>query len=311
MKINKLYLIVALLGTVLAGCQKEQEVIKEEKLDETQNTEQGWTLTVKASLGVDTKALGLDNNGMLVASWAENEVVAVYFGSGKVGELTVTDVNDDEATLSGKVTNITGIDQGSVLTLLFPGREDEKWTYEGQNGSVPNATSSLSKEFDYETATLTVDAVGASEITLVSDEVTFQTEQSVFSFGFKIGEDYDAIQSVIIGSKKDKIAINRSFSAGSWTTTEFGAITVIPASNHSGDRYYVALRHEYDGQDDAFYFTVTGSDHALYLGSRKARLKTGETTYETIGNGKYIQSDVTLTQKAVATNTTESVATAL
>ena len=308
MKVNKLYLIAALLGTVLVSCQKE--MVQEQKPEEKSTPEQGWTLTVKASMGTDTKALALGDN-KLVASWAVDEVVAVYFGSGKVGELTVTEVNDGVATLSGKVTNITGIDQESVLALLFPGREDEKWTYEGQNGSVPNATSSLSKDFDYETATLTVDAVGASEITLVSDEVTFQTEQSVFNFGFKIGENYDAIQSVIIGSKKDKIAINRSFSAGSWTTTEFGAITVTPASNHSGDRYYVALRHEYDGQDDAFYFTVTGSDHALYTGSRKARLKTGETTYETIGNGKYIQSDVTLTQKVIANNTTESVDVAL
>ena len=86
MKTNKLFLIAALLGTALAGCQKVSEVENPE--DKPENM-QAWTLKVLATKSVDTRAL--DNTGNTMRPyWRNGEQVDVYLGGEKLGTLTVT-----------------------------------------------------------------------------------------------------------------------------------------------------------------------------------------------------------------------------
>lgn len=293
MKTNKLFLIAALLGTVLAGCQKAEELIPEEKPETKPEAEKYLTLTVQANLGTETKALTLEN-GTLKTSWRDGEKVAVYFGGQKIGTLEVENANNTTADLSGKIKKVDGLVNGSSLTLLFPGRDDEEWTYQGQDGSAPSALSSLSTGFDYETATVTLSNVDNDSVTVSESDATFDSEQSMFRFAFKVGENLISVSSFIVSSEEGKIVRNRTLD-GSWQTkvTDYGSITVTPSSTPAGNLYYMAIRNEYTTDNvegfDRLYFSVTGSDKTLYLGSKKI-------PQNTLGYEKFIGATVKLTQ---------------
>ena len=118
MKLNRLFIASALLGTVLAACQREQEVQLPEE-----NTTETWTLTLKAAKGLDTRLLVLSNNDTkLNAEWRVDEKVDVFSGDTYLGTLTAQE-DGASATLSGDLNNnATDIEVNDVLTLHFPGR---------------------------------------------------------------------------------------------------------------------------------------------------------------------------------------------
>ena len=298
MKTNRLFLIAALLGTVLAGCQKAEELIPEEKPEVTPGTEQYLSLKVQANLGAETKALELAE-GTLKTSWRNGEKVAVYFGGEKIGTLEVGNANNTTAVLTGKIKKVDGLGNGSSLTLLFPGRDDEEWTYQGQDGSAPSALSSLATGFDYETATVTLSDVDEDPVTVTGAE--FISEQNMFRFAFKVDENLIPVRSFIVSSEKGKIVRNRTLVSGGWTTsqTDYGSLTVTPASAPAGNLYYMSIRNEYTTENvegyDRFYFSVTGEDKTLYLGSKKI-------PQNTLGFEKFIGATVKLTQADMTPN---------
>ena len=285
MKTNKLFLIAALLGTALAGCQKVSEVENPE--DKPENM-QAWTLKVLATKSVDTRAL--DNTGNTMRPyWRNGEQVDVYLGGDKLGTLTVTSADDvDPATLEGTVS-AENLAAGDDLMLLFPGREDGAWTYLGQDGTLPEA-------FDYATATLEVESLDADghTITVTTDAVTFENEQSIYRFSFKVGGADDAIsvKSFIVASDGQQLVRSRGYENGGWSPV-VGNLFVNNVMDAAAP-YLTAIRNENTGAD-RFTFSVVGNGNELYLGEKN--LSKG------VVNGKFYNATVSVSQKAFTPGT--------
>lgn len=294
MKNNKIFLIAALLGTTLVACQKEVEIQNPE--EKTPAQEKGWTLTVQASKSGDTKAMETDseNEKVLNAYWKNGEKVAVYLGGNLLGTIEVTTEDHvNPATLSGEIS-VTGVAEGSTLTLLFPGRDDDSWTYLGQDGSA------LPETFDYATASLTVGTKDDVNHTIsATGNATFQNEQSIYRFGFKVGGTGDpiAIKSFIMNASQGQLVQSMKYESNAWVKNSYGALTLTPSSTPDDHLYWMALRNDHSGSADSYSFSVVGSDNALYEGAQSIPANALN------GNGKFINAKkISVTQKTMGPN---------
>lgn len=260
---KNILLMAALLGAVLlAGCQRAEEDLKDEKPQEPA-AEGTFFLTVEASKGADTKAMYLDQSGTkhkLDAYWESTEKVRVYKEGSYIGQLDVTPASGDRpltATLSGEIT-VSGLSSGDALMLLIP---RESWDYTGQVGTLADIES----KYDYATATVTVATISGNSVT-TNQSADFLNQQSVYRFGFKAGTDAVSVKSFTVSSANDALVRTCSLDG---TATESGSITVTPASATS-ELIYAALRNTRAGssQDDSYSFSVIASDNSLYLGGK-------------------------------------------
>ena len=304
MKTYKSFLMIALMGTVLAGCQKEQAI---ESPEERPSTEpQLVTLTVQVSKDADTKALTL-NEDKLNTTWAEGEKVDVYLAGECIGTLSVTSTENSgaSATLSGQVTKTADLKANATLTLLYPGREDHTWSYLGQDGSAPSVDSALSSGYDYATATFTVNTVD-DETVEVTGSQSFTTQQSIFCFNFVDKSDKNVLISAkevtFYSSEHNKLVQSRSYTSD-WAST-YGTLQVKPL--YATSQIYVSVRNENVSDADKFVFSVIGSDNKLYLGT-----KTIPNNENTLGPGKFVGANVKLTVSDMTPNTEVTTALAL
>jgi len=287
MKNNKLYLIAALLGTVLAGCQVvEEEIVKPE--EEVQPQVKPYTLTLEATKGVDTKALSLDVN-TLSAYWDGSEKVKVFNEGNCIGTLDVTPgsgVKPTTATLSGTIDDMTGLANGVDLMLLIP---RQTWNYSGQNGTIDG----IGANYDYATATVTITSVGVS--TVSTTDATFVNEQSIYRFAFQVGTTPLDVKSFTVSSPT--LVQTRAWSAGAWTDTP-GPVAVTIAGGGSASLVYAALRNTLGGTSnaDSYTFSVVGDDDAMYVGTKDISAD----VMNTYGKGKYVGTTVTVSKKVLA-----------
>ena len=290
MKKNILY-IAALLGILsLASCHTEE-------VPDIAPVETGHlTLTVRATKGVDTKALNLNGN-TLNAYWKTGETAAVYFNGTRLGDLTATaDENPVTATLSGQLSNTDGLAAGSVIYLLFPGREDKAWDYSGQDGSAPSETGPLATNYDYAMATLTVKDIVDSEINVTTDAI-FANQQSIYRFSFKTDAQL-SVSSFIVSSTGNQLTRTRIWDNNAWSSVP-GPISVT-AGSATANPLFVALRNELAGTPteaqisarevlDTYSFSVIGSDHKLYLGQQPVKANVLNT------QGRFLNANVQVT----------------
>lgn len=290
MKTNRLYFIVALLGIVLASCQKEVNVKPEEQpVVETK----GWTLKVNATMDQTTKAMSL-NGTELKSYWAENETVAVYLGTTKLGTLKAGSITNGgaNAVLSGELDSVTGVDTQTMLTLIFPDVDDFTMTYLGQDGSAPSEDSKLAKNFDYAMAYVSVDDVDSdtNEVTVGSDAL-FESQQSIYRLRFKTGGSYFNVKTISITASQNQLVRTRY---GGSTPNDCGVLTMDPDPTViSGYFYYMAILNENNSQDDDYTFTVVRStDNAVFEGDMTVPAAA-------LANPTYIPMGVTVTQKTI------------
>ena len=268
----------AFIGALmLAGCQIVEEDVNKEEPKEVipEEVTEGYTLTVEASKGEDTKALSLDES-TLNAYWVNGEQVAVYLNGTQLGMLTATPTGEKstKATLDGTLTSVTGVAENTVLTLLYPRAE---WDYTGQDGEEPSATGTLATKYDYAVAPVTVATVEGKTITTTGN-ASFVNQQSMYRFGFKVGGAGDkiAIKGFTVSSVNNALVRTRTWSGSDWTDAP-GSITVTAASTLTLP--YASLRNTLVGTPtaeqiankeiiDTYSFSVIGSDDALYLGSK-------------------------------------------
>lgn len=279
--------IAFLALAAITACQKEEdfslkEEVPQEEEKQPQNSEL-YTLSLQASKTIQTKALSLDNDGAtLNAHWRTGETVAVYLGGTLLGTLSATADGTDntKATLTGELTTVEDVQQGSVLTLLFP-RAD--WDYTGQNGAAPSEAGDLATKYDYATASVTVASVDDVNRTIsVASGADFENQQSVYRFGFKVSDTPLSVKEFTVSSDHNKLVTTRSYSGG-WTST-YGSLTVTPASATS-ELLYLSVRNENDNTSEAdkFSFYVIGNDNALYLGEK-------DIPGDKLGDGKFISA---------------------
>ena len=286
MKTNKLFLIAALLGTVLAGCQKVSEIQNPEEKPENNQT---WTLKVLATKDVDTRALNYDENTTMKPYWRKGEEVSVLFDGEKIGTLTVTSESQTTpATLKGTVT-ADGLSEGAELTLLFPGRPDDAWTYLGQTGGLP-------EPYDYATAALQVASLDAATqtINVSSESVQFTNEQSIYRFTFKVvggAGDGIPVKSFIVASNGGQLVRSRAYENGAWASV---AGNLFVNTTLATAPYLMSIRNE-NTAADKYTFSVVGDNNALYLGEKA--LNNG------VVNGKFYNATISVTQKAFTPGT--------
>ena len=298
------FVAIALVGIIaLAACQKEEKLIETPE----QVTGKEYTLTLEATKGVETKALSLDES-TLNAHWENGETVAVYLGGSFLGtlEATANGTDNTKATLSGVLTTVENVEQGSVLTLLFP-RAD--WDYTGQDGAAPSAAGTLATKYDYATASVTVASVDDKTISVTSG-ADFENQQSMYRFGFKVDGNPLAVKGFIVASANNAIVRSRSWSGIEWTEN-CGTIDVNTTSEQT--LTYVSLRNTLVGTPtqeqidakttiDTYSFYVIGSDNALYTGQKKIPAQVMDV------QGKFISAkSVAVTKSSLAQSGTATV----
>lgn len=293
MKNNKLYLIAALLGTVLAGCQIVEPEIVSTQDPETvvEQPQVKYSFTLTASKSADTKALYLDG-GNLNAYWKSTEKVKVYKaddGSTCIGTLDVAPGDGEKptnATLSGEI-NIAGLAKDQELLLLIP---RESWNYSGQDGTL----AGIEANYDYATAIVTISSVDDVNNTVSASDATFENQQSIYKFAFSTGSPL-SVKSFTVSSPN--LVQTHSWSGSAWVDAA-GPISLTVAGGSSLAEVYVSLRNTNAGSsiDDAYAFSVVGEDNALYEGTKVIP----GTVIESYGKGKYLGTTVAVSQKALA-----------
>ena len=272
----KKYALILMAMAAVTACQlAEEDFAREEEPvieEEIQQGEELYTLTLQASKGLQTKALSLDNEGAtLNAHWRTGETVAVYLGGTLLGTLTATaDALDaTKATLSGTLTTVENVAQGSQLMLLFPRAE---WDYTGQDGSAPDEAGSLATKYDYATATVTVATVdNVNRIITTTSGADFKNEESIYRFGFKDSNTSDAIsvKGFTVSSHRGNFVQRRFWNGSGWEET-YGPISVNVSSGTLA-LPYVSLRNtimDPSAENDVYHFSVIGDDDALYLDNK-------------------------------------------
>lgn len=303
--------ILILSLVLLAACQPVEMDYEYQKTlaESTPQAGEGYTLTLRATKVVDTKALDLTNDGArLNQYWKSTEKVMVFYKGNFAGTLDVvvpdpaSDPKPKTATLSGSVT-IDDLAVNDVLTLLIPGRADAKWDYTGQNG-VLTGTSSIEDSFDYATAILTIESIEGTKVT-TTGPATFRNEQSIYRFAFTNATTPSAVnvKKFTIYSSNNKISNSLSFNGTNkqWESM-FGSLTVT-ASSSTNKPLYVALRYgDYTDNttarvDDNFSFDVFDNNDALYLGGKAVPA-------DKLVYGKYLNTTINVSQVVLNPNQT-------
>ena len=248
-----------------------------------------YSLTIKATIPDGTKALYLDGTKMK-AYWRQDDIVNIFRNGVCIGTLTANpDPNGGEkprtATLSGSLKAGVEIGVGDKLWLLFPGRNDEKWDYTGQNGTL-TGTGSIEDNFDYASAMVDVASVDKPNKKVVTTGIAaFTNEQTMYRFDFKVGGSARTVKQFSITSNRSKLVRSRSWSSDKWTS-DWGKLTVVLTAAASSP--YMSLLNENTTEDDTYTFNVVGGDDALYVGT-----KVVETA--NLGVSKFLAPQVSLT----------------
>ena len=289
--------ILILSLVLLAACQPvEMDYDYQKTLTEgTPQADEGYTLTLEATKGADTKALELDDK-TLNGYWVDGEKVGVYVDGTYCGSLTAkaTGEKSATATLSGTLSPSSVLAANKTITLLFPDRTDidiqqgTRWDYTGQTGAAPTPDGDLSKKYDYMTAILTINSVENGKVN-ITDPARFESEQSIYRFDFKENDVLKAVKWFTLSSSQNKLVTSRSYDNG-WVSNH-GDLTVT-LTGDGATSPYVSLRYENTTQADTYSFLVVGGDDALYSGVKTIMAEKASN----LGNGKFLAPGVTLTK---------------
>jgi len=169
MKRTKGFLMLCVL---LFSCAKEIDplVLPEQPVQEEVKT---YTLSVTAGKGErpDTKALVLDGDGALKASWALNEMVVVYKGEDLLGTLTAQSAGPS-TTLTGEISGEIQVEDALTLKFLAP-------DYAIQDGTLDY----IAAHCDYAVAGVTVTSIAGTAVT--TTDASFQNQQAIVKFTLK------------------------------------------------------------------------------------------------------------------------------
>ena len=219
---KKIFAILMLAATV-AACTVED--IKEQP--EGPHT---YTMTVKASKGVDTKALSLSGN-TLNATWAGGETVTVKEGDTPLGTLTAyVDPEDNaKATLKGNL-NPAPSASGVELTLEF----NSSGGFSSQDGTL----SYIESHTDYAKATTTVTIDGTN---VTGTPASFVNQNAIVKFTLKDGETVlKPSKLVVTGSvSDDMMSLWETYSHGmQFPTIPNFELSISPEAQDAGFVYF-------------------------------------------------------------------------
>ena len=294
MKTKSIFGIV-LMGAIcicLIGCQNDDFMEKTNPLRTAQEgmvTGDTWSLNLEATISdvADTRVVKLEkdgsNNDVLNGYWKEGETIGVYDGVNKLGVMKVKNVSTD-----GKNAKIEGSGlalpeaTNMILKLIYPDNANNEgnnaWYYTGQNGTVDAIST-----YDYMLSSLHVQKEG-NNVTYPETSLTFTSQQSVYRFGLKNGENAISVKQLTVNSKANKIVQQLTLGTDDTWTRTYGSLTITPQSPTT-DLLYVAILNEQAetaGQEDTYELSAIDSDNALYMGTKNT--KGTEPAYDFLAN---------------------------
>jgi hypothetical protein len=230
-----------------------------------------YTMTIQASKGdgATTRALNLTDH-TLNATWSEGEIVEVYQGGSKIGELTAAASTDASTTLTG--TFDAAPSTSADLTFYF---HTNTTSYSGQDGTLATIASS----YDF-----------CAPATVATGDFTVNSANHTISVpaGISFGANQ---QAIIKFTLKDKGNSDAAISPTALTVTDGTStveLTSIPADTYTAN-----------GADNVLYvaFPAAGSAKTVTL---TATVVDDTYTYEKSGvtftNGQYYEITVKMTQ---------------
>ena len=250
---KNLWMVAAtfMAGMALAACSNEDALTPvEPELPQT------YTLRIDATQGGDVMR-GLSDEGTTVAAtWESTDVVEVYKGDDKLGELTPADISADKTscTLTGELD--TAPTAGDNLTLKYNTND-----FTNQDGTLTGTAKSIDKTANYQEATVTVSAVDGQKITTTA--ATFTPQFAIFKFTLV---------------EKDDVSKKLSPTTFNIGTTLFGVLPItlpfeIPSASYTvngeGVLYfaipttytYSGLKISLSGLDYTFTFEYDGQNY--------------------------------------------------
>ena len=170
-------MMISAATLTFSACSSEaEEMLLPEVPEQTEQpaANHTYTLSVNASKGEDgTRALSLSNDGNdIKATWAVGDVVTVYKGDVKIGELTAQN-GGANTTLTGEMT--TAPEQNDELTLKYLSPD-----YNSQKGTL----ESIAEKCDYAVATVMVNSV-TEEGAISTTDAAFVNQQAIVKFTLK------------------------------------------------------------------------------------------------------------------------------
>ena len=173
--LNMVALLVA--GAALVACSEKNLNVVEEIPEYSYSVSVNATKGEAAETDPDTRSLSLAGN-VLNATWLTTENVYVKKGSTWASSGTLKpQANGTSAVLKGSVT-VTGspIVATDELFLQFPKSGEPDYT--GQKGTIAD----IAANFDYATATVTVDEVNGETGILTTTAANFVNQQAIVEF---------------------------------------------------------------------------------------------------------------------------------
>lgn len=289
---KKIYAVL-MLGAALAACsQKEQlQIIEQQEAPKT------YTLSIQASKGAETKALGLDEK-TLNAWWETSDEIYAYNKSaasdGSIDGCLNPIEDGSNVTINGTLTPAEAINTGDILRLGYPNIDMD---YTEQKGTL----ESIAERYDYAYADVRVTpdeggALQAVDATTGTTPVQFQNAQAIVKFTFLDKETGGPINAAIFtidakNSQGESVLIQKQ----TLSSTALGPVSIYRYWDTETNVIYAALSTVDDGAysyDLSAIVTTedenTGTTSYLYTYSKSD---------VTFARGKYYEITVKMTKK--------------
>lgn len=256
---------------------------------------QGWTVSIPASMGGETKALNEDpGTHKLIASFETTDDIYVYNK-----RTNVVDANKLHPDRDGSSVILTGTlageyQDGDELALCY-GLNLHKNTYDYYVWG--GYCDSLDDVADCAEASITITAADASSKTLTTGNAVFENLQSILKLSFTDGTSPVAVKELRI-STANNLMVSELHPDGSKAYCAIDSGLKDTSAPATTDPVYVAFRNE-STDPDVYTFEVSdGSD--MYVGTKSG----------TLGMGKYyvLSAPITVTKvpKPIVTNNTDN-----
>jgi len=227
-------------SATFVACSSDNDIIGENQ--QPVNPTGKYTMTINASKGdgATTRALNLTDH-TLNATWSEGEIVEVYQGGSKIGELTAAASTDASTTLTG--TFDAAPSTSADLTFYF---HTNTTSYSGQDGTLATIASS----YDF-----------CAPATVATGDFTVNSANHTISVpaGISFGANQ---QAIIKFTLKDKGNGNASISPSAFTVTD-GTSTVsltdIPAATYTANEAAGVLYVAFPAAGSAKTVTLTAT----------------------------------------------------
>lgn len=229
-----------------------------------------WTISVPANKGgVDTKALNIEGDETLVATWSRGDVIQVLQNDEFIGEL-YAESDGKETMFVGSVQGIFKL--GEKLTLTYRNRD-----YSWQDGTLQY----IADHCDYAVSAVHIMTMEGNSIHTTAAH--FENEQAITRFTFVCGDAVLEPTNVVISAESGMLVQNY---VSEWF---FGDIMVDVL--YPSEPIYVAIANHCQEKDTYTFTAKVGSE--TYVGTKRAKLDNGK-FYETVVSMSRISGGVTV-----------------